>query len=120
MQALMGMDVDTMVIALPTALISMYAFLRLQLFLSERRSAYPGLILPVVSFIVSTILAVRPLIIAKPGEFEGLGSFCLRMWITFNVVTIVLIIPYIKSRKTMKAMTDLHADNADKSGGNQL
>ena len=106
MQALMGMSADKMVIILPSALIGMYLIILLQKTLSERRNPYVGLIIPALCLIAATILAVRPLLIAAPGQFEGLGLFCLRMWLTFNIPTIVFMFPYIRQRKLMKAMAE--------------
>ena len=106
MQALMGMSVDKMVIVLPSALIGMYLIILLQKTLSERRNPYVGLIIAALCLIAATILAVRPLLIAAPGQFEGLGLFCLRMWLTFNIPTIVFMFPYIRQRKLMKAMAE--------------
>ena len=106
MQALMGMSVDKMVIVLPSALIGMYLIILLQKTLSERKNPYVGLIIPAVCLAAATILAVRPLLVAQPGEYEGLGVFCLRMWLTFNIPTIVFMFPYIRQRKLMKAMAE--------------
>ena len=106
MQALMSMSADKMVIILPSALIGMYLIILLQKTLSERRNPYVGLIIPALCLIAATILAVRPLLIAAPGQFEGLGLFCLRMWLTFNIPTIVFMFPYIRQRKLMKAMAE--------------
>ena len=96
MQALMGMSVDKMVIVLPSALIGMYLIILLQKTLSERQNPYAGLVIPVLCFVAATFLAVRPLFVAEPGQYEGLGVFCLRMWLTFNIPTIVFMFPYIR------------------------
>ena len=106
MQARMDMSADKMVIILPSALIGMYLIILLQKTLSERRNPYVGLIIPALCLIAATILAVRPLLVAAPGQFEGLGLFCLRMWLTFNIPTIVFMFPYIRQRKLMKAMAE--------------
>lgn len=106
MQALMGMSVDKMVIVLPSALIGMYLIILLQKTLSERQNPYAGLIIPVLCFVAATFLAVRPLFVAEPGQYEGLGVFCLRMWLTFNIPTIVFMFPYIRQRKLMKAIAE--------------
>lgn len=111
MQALMGMDVDRMVIILPSALVAMYFVISLQKYLSERESPYPGLVIPVACFVAATVLAVRPLLVAAPGEYEGLAAFCLRMWLTFNIPTIVFMFPYIRQRRLRKALRE--ADVAD-------
>lgn len=114
MQVLQGMDPDKMVIILPTALIAMYVIIRIQVSLCERRSPYIGLILPAVCFIAATILAVRPLLIAEPGEMDGLPAFCLRMWLTFNIATLVFLFPYYKRRKIMRS-ADKNDDNESKA-----
>lgn len=104
MQALLGMSTNQMVIILPSALIGMYLIILIQKTLSERKNPYAGLLIPAVCLIAATVLAVRPLFVAAPGEYEGLGLFCLRMWLTFNIPTIVLMFPYIRQRRLMKAM----------------
>lgn len=102
MQVLQGMDPDKMVIILPTALIAMYLIIRVQVSLCERRSPYIGLVLPVICFIAATILAVRPLLIAHPDEMDGLLAFCVRMWLTFNIATLVFLFPYYKNRRMIR------------------
>lgn len=103
MQVLQGMDPDKMVIIFPTALVAMYLIIRVQKSLCERSNPYVGLILPAICFIVSTILSVRPLFVADAGEYEGLVAFCLRMWLTFNISTIVFLIPYYKHHRPSRA-----------------
>lgn len=109
MQVLQGMDPDKMIIILPTALVAMYLIISLQNWFCKRSNPYIGLILPAICFIVSTILAVRPLIIANPAEFDGLVSFCIRMWLTFNISTLVFLFPYYKHRKYAKALAEAQA-----------
>lgn len=120
MQALMGMSVDKMVIVLPSALIGMYLIILLQKTLSERRNPYLGMILPAACLIAATVLAIRPLLVAAPGEYEGLGMFCLRMWLTFNIPTIVFMFPYIRQRKIMKEMAALEAQTAEQAAESPL
>lgn len=103
MQALQNMDPDKMIIILPSALVAMYLIISVQNFLCQRRSPYIGLILPAVSFIISTILAVRPLLVQDTGESGGLMLFCLRMWVTFNLATLVFLFPYYRHRKLRAA-----------------
>ena len=106
MQILQGMDPNRMVIILPSALIAMYLIITIQKWLCERCKPYVGLILPAICFIASTVLAVRPLFVAGPDESDGLLIFCLRMWFTFNIATLVFLFPYYKHRKQMKAMAE--------------
>lgn len=106
MQVLQGMDPDKMVIILPSALVAMYAVISLQKYLCERRDHRIGLILPVICFIAATILAVRPLLVADAGDFDGLVMFCIRMWLTFNIVTLVFLFPYYKQYRTRKQMQE--------------
>ncbi|NLD20619.1 MAG: hypothetical protein GX663_10335 [Clostridiales bacterium] len=104
MQVLQNMDPDKMIIIFPTALIAMYLIIKVQKFLCERPNPYAGLALPAICFVVSTILAVRPLFIADAGEFDGLVTFCLRMWLTFNISTLVFLFPYYRHRRYMRAV----------------
>ena len=100
MEVLQGMSVDRMVIIFPTALIAMYVIISVQKSLSSRESRYPGLVIPVLCFIVSTVLAIRPLIVADAGADTGLGIYCLRMWLTFNIATVIFLFPYFIQRKS--------------------
>ena len=109
MQALQGMDPDKMVIVLPSALIAMYLVITIQKTLSEKNSPYPGLVIPAICFIAATVLAIRPVIVADPGSYDGLAMFCLRMWLTFNIATIMFMFPYIRARRTMKAIKEAEA-----------
>ena len=103
MQILQNMDPDKMVIVLPTALIAMYFIISLQKSLCEKQNPLAGLILPVICFIAATILAFRPLFVTEAGQYEGLVAFCLRMWLTFNIVTLVFLFPYYKQRRMKRA-----------------
>ena len=103
MQILQSMDPDKMVIVLPTALIAMYFIISLQKSLCEKQNPLAGLVLPVICFIAATILAFRPLFVAEAGQYEGLVAFCLRMWLTFNIVTLVFLFPYYKQRRMKRA-----------------
>ncbi|MBQ0079440.1 MAG: hypothetical protein KBS66_06090 [Eubacterium sp.] len=103
MEALMGMDPDKMVIVLPSGLVAMYAIITIQKSLSQKDNKYLGMIIPVACFIAATILAVRPMLITTPGEIAGLGSYCLRMWLTFNIPTIIFTFSYIYTRRREKA-----------------
>ena len=103
MQILQSMDPDKMVIVLPTALIAMYFIISLQKSLCEKQNPWAGLVLPAICFIASTILAFRPLIVSDAGQYEGLAAFCLRMWLTFNIATLVFLFPYYKQRRTKRA-----------------
>ena len=103
MQILQNMDPDKMVIVLPTALIAMYFIISLQKSLCEKQNPLAGLVLPVICFIAATILAFRPLFVADAGQYEGLVAFCLRMWLTFNIVTLVFLFPYYKQRRMKRA-----------------
>lgn len=105
MQVLQGMDPDKMIIILPSALIVMYLIISVQKALCERKNPYVGLILPLLCFVLSTILAIRPLIVDN-GESEGLVLFCLRMWLTFNIATLVFLFPYYRKRRMMRAVSE--------------
>ena len=106
MQILQNMDPDKMVIVLPTALLAMYFIVSLQKSLCEKQNPLIGLILPVICFVAATILAFRPLLVANAGQYEGLGIFCLRMWLTFNIATLVFLFPYYRQRRMMRAAAE--------------
>lgn len=116
MQVLQNMDPDKMIIILPSALIAMYLIITLQKHLCERDNPYIGLILPIISFIISTVLAVRPLIIADISEYTGLISFCIRMWLTFNIATLVFSFPYYMHRKKLRDARSESTDTSTRSG----
>lgn len=111
MQILQNMDPDKMIIILPSALVAMYLIISLQKYLCERSNPYIGLILPAICFIASTVLAVRPLIVADAEQFEGLVSFCIRMWLTFNIATLVFLFPYYKQRKVMRSAAEIQKES---------
>ncbi len=111
MQILQSMDPDKMVIVLPTALIAMYFIVSLQKSLCEKSNPFIGLILPALCFIAATILAFRPLLVADAGQYDGLLAFCLRMWLTFNIATLVFLFPYYK-RLRMKRAADEAAQSS--------
>ncbi|MCQ2545128.1 MAG: hypothetical protein MJ144_01685 [Clostridia bacterium] len=106
MQALQWMSVDQMVIILPSALIAMYLIISFQKRLCQSNNKYLGLIVPVVCFIASTVLAIRPLIVGDPSQQAGLLGFCIRMWLTFNISTIVFGFQYLRERKMKKALEE--------------
>lgn len=111
MQILQNMDMDQFVIIVPSALIAMYLIITLQKSLSERDNKYVGLVLPLICFVVASILAFRPLFVVDGGESGGLFLFCLRMWVTFNLPTVVFLFPYLRHRgqmKRMKAEMEVH------------
>ena len=108
MQVLQGMSVDRMVIILPSALVAMYLIISIQKRLSESSNRYLGLILPVACFIASTVLAGRPLIVGDPSQ-EGLVVFCIRMWLTFNIATLVFGFQYFRERRVKKALREAEA-----------
>lgn len=111
MQVLMGMDPDKMIIILPAGLVAIYLIVSVQKYLCERKNQNIGLIIPAACFIAATVLAVRPLIIADANQYEGLVSFCIRMWLTFNIPTIVFLFPYYKRRKTVSQPVQSPADS---------
>ena len=117
MQILQNMDPDKMVIILPSALVAMYLIISLQKHLCSRDNPHIGLILPAICFAAATVLSVRPLIITDAGEYDGLVLLCLRMWLTFNIATLVFLFPYYMRVRTMRAAKaagkELIANSAD-------
>lgn len=106
MQVLQGMDPDKMVVIFPAALIAMYLIISFQKRLCEKWNPSIGLILPVACFLAATVLAFRPMFLAETAGSDGILSFCLRMWFTFNIPTLVFLFPYYKQRKLNKAVSD--------------
>ena len=91
MQVLQGMDPDKMIIILPSALIAMYLIISLQKRLCGGSNPHIGLIFPAICFVASTVLAVRPVIVTAEEISGGLILLCLRMWLTFNIATLVFL-----------------------------
>ena len=91
MQAVMGMDPDKMILIFPAALVAIFIVVTLQKYMCDRPNVYMGLVLPGLCFISATIMAVRPFFVVGQGEHVGLINFCLRMWLTFNIPTIVFV-----------------------------
>ncbi len=112
MQVLQGMDPDKMIIVLPAALAAMYLVIAAQNALCRRRNPYAGLLLPAICFIASTVLAFKPMFAADAKEFDGLFSFCIRMWLTFNIATLVFLFPYYKQRKHSRVANESEASSA--------
>ena len=105
MEILQGMDPDRMIIIVPSALVVMYLVISLQNSLCSRTNPYTGLIIPAICFVAATLLAVRPLLVVESGQAGELVPLCLRMWLTFNIATLVFLFPYYKHRK-MKAAAE--------------
>lgn len=122
MQALMGMDPDKMIIVLPAGLIAIYLIVSIQKYLCERKNQNVGLIIPAICFIAATILAVRPLLVSDINQYDGLVSFCIRMWLTFNIPTIVFLFPYYKRRKTasQQAEQSVQPTQIDEANANKV
>ena len=110
MQAVMGMDPDKMIVIFPAALVAIFIIVTLQKYLCDRENVYMGLLLPGLCFVAATIMAIRPFFVLGPGEHEGLINFCLRMWLTFNVPTIVFMFPFVKSWKEYKMKKQAQAE----------
>ena len=70
----------------------------LQVFLSKRENRWPGLVLPIISFLFSLLY---PLNMTAPSEGASVG-FVMQMlwvWLLGNVPTIVLLAIYFSCRK---------------------
>ena len=110
MQILQGMTTNQMVIIFPSALIAMYLVITLQKHLCERENKYIGLILPVLCFVAATVLAIYPLITSSSSEYDGLLMFCVRMWLAFNIPTILFGFQYFRQRRTRAAIARQEAE----------
>lgn len=102
MEVLANMNMDQFVVIVPAVLVGMYAIIAIQKHLCFRDNPYTGLIVPALCLIAATVLAVRPLIIAGTGD--GMLFFCFKMWMIFNIPTVVLLFPYFKGRQNAKQM----------------
>lgn len=100
MEVLANMNMDQFVVIVPAVLIGLYALISIQKALSFKNNPYTGLIIPALCLIAATVLAVRPLIIA--GTEGGMLFFCFKMWMIFNIPTVVLLFPYFKGRQNAK------------------
>lgn len=110
MQILQGMTTNQMVIIFPSALIAMYLVITLQKHLCERENKYIGLVLPVLCFVAATVLAIYPLITSSSSEYDGLLMFCVRMWLAFNIPTILFGFQYFRQRRTRAAIAKQEAE----------
>lgn len=82
----------------------------LQIFLSKRESKWPGLILPIISFLVALL---NPLLMVMPQEGVT-GSFVLEMIITFllgNIPTVILLGIYFGCRGKLHRKKQLEKMN---------
>ena len=103
MGALQGMDMNHFIIIAPSALIIMYIVITVQKKLSNSKNVHYGLIIPVICFIVATILAFRPLFLLAGSGAEGLIGASITVWMTFNIPTLALLFPYFMGLKNRKA-----------------
>lgn len=78
-------------------LIFIVCVIALQIFLSRRESKWPGLVLPVISFLFSFLY---PLNMAVPsgGASTGFTVQMITVWLTGNIPTIVFLAIYIGCR----------------------
>lgn len=82
----------------------------LQIFLSKRESRWPGLILPIISFLVALL---NPLLMAMPPEGVT-GSFVFQMIVVFllaNIPTVVLLGIYFGCREKLRRKKQLEKMN---------
>lgn len=82
----------------------------LQIFLSKRESRLPGLILPVISFVVALLF---PLNMVMPPEGVT-SSFVLEMIVSFllaNIPTVILLGIYFGCREKMRRKKQLEKMN---------
>lgn len=70
----------------------------LQVFLSKRESKWPGLVLPIISFLFSLLY---PLNMAAPSEGVAVGVIfqVLLVWLLGNIPTMILLAVYFGCRK---------------------
>lgn len=116
MNALQGMDMNQFIIIAPTMLIAMYLIITLQKKLSNGKNPKYGLILPVICFVVATVLAFKPLFTVGASA-DGMVGAALVVWMTFNIPTLALLFPYLialKNRKEAAMLAEAMAAAAEK------
>ncbi|MDR0937377.1 MAG: hypothetical protein LBM98_11940 [Oscillospiraceae bacterium] len=82
----------------------------LQIFLSERESKWPGLVLPFIQFCVS--LAAIMLTVTKPEGFENDIFVKIITFLLCNIPTVILLAIYAACREKQKARKRLDKMNA--------
>ena len=108
MDVLQSMDMNQFIIFAPTTLVVLYVVITLQKKLSNGRNPHYGLIIPVVFFVIATILAFKPLFSVGVSE-EGMLGAALIVWMTFNIPSIALLFPYLVALKNRKEAAYLAA-----------
>lgn len=101
MGVLQGMDMNQFIIIAPTTLVVLYVVISLQKKLSNGKNPHYGLIIPVVLFVIATVLAFKPLFSVGVGE-EGMIGAALIVWMTFNIPSVALLFPYLVALKNRK------------------
>ena len=102
MNALQGMNVDQFIIIAPTFLVVTYLLITVQKKLCNGRNVKMGLIIPIIFFVVATVLAFRPLFIVDSSGTEGMVAASLMVWMTFNIPTLALLFPFLMAIKNKK------------------
>lgn len=80
----------------------------LQIFLSKQKSKWPGLILPVITFIFSLIPILN---IASFGNVINTIFLILTTFLLTNIPTIILITIYLSIRKSRKKLSEIEKMN---------
>ena len=78
-------------------LILMVAFILLQIYLSRSESRWPGLILPILSFLVSFLFIF--FMVTPPGEEAAFSISIVLTWLLFNIPTLILLGIYLVCQK---------------------
>jgi len=82
----------------------------LQIFLSKKSGKWPGLVMPVISFLFSFVYLLN---IAAPSAGENSGVFLtvLAVFLTGNIPTAVLLAIYFACREKMRKNAQLNKMN---------
>ena len=87
----------------------------LQIFLSHRESRWPGLVLPILSFLFSLVYPLN--MIAFPDVFTGeLVVQIILIWLTANIPTCILLAIYFACRekyRRKKQLEKMHIQDLD-------
>lgn len=99
--------ITTIIVALCSILPFLIGLVVLQVFLSKRESKWPGLILPLLSLLISLLLVLN--VTVHNGEFPW-GSI-LASLILGNIPTVILLAIYFASREKFHKRSELDKMN---------
>lgn len=82
----------------------------LQIFLSKMESTWPGLVLPILSFLVSALFPLN-MVLPSEGMTAGLIVLMLLTWLLANIPTVILLVIYFACRGNLRRSKQLDKMN---------